>query len=230
MKKQSFSKKIFLSITGADNVDWQSKLAEINKLKIDKAAVFLGRFDKKERDHFHRFLLRSSVKEIPLVHLRDDVEKEEIEFFINKFKTKHFNIHEKDFRDLDKWKGFWDKLYLEMNYDSKISKDVKMRKIAGFCIDLAHLKVAFARGAKEAYYIHLRKDKIKFSCNHLGGYSPEKMKDLHVISSLKDFDYLTTLPKYVFGEIIALEVDNSIKEQLVFKKYVSRILDNYFSC
>ncbi len=229
MKKQGFSKKIFLSIAGEKNIDWQLKLKEINRLKIGEVAVFLERFDKKERDNFYRFLLRSSIKKVPFVHLRDDVSKVEIEFFINKFKTDHFNIHEEHFKYLDKWKGFWDKLYLEMNYDSKIAKEVKVRRIGGFCIDLAHFKSAIARGAKESYYIHSRKNKIKFACNHLGGYSPKKMHDLHIITDLKDFDYLTTLPKYVFGEIIVMEVDNSIAEQIIFKKRISEVLDNYFS-
>lgn len=229
MNNGRFSEKILLSITGEKNIDWQSKLNEINRLKIDKAAVFLERFDVKERDNFYRFLLRSSIKNIPFIHLRDDVTKEEIKFFIDKFKTDYFNIHEEHFQCLDKWKGFWNKIYLEMNYDSKISKDVKVRKIGGFCIDLAHLKSAIARGAKEAYYVYLRKNKIKFTCNHLGGYSAEKMRDLHVVTDLKSFDYLTTLPKYVFGKIIAMEVDNSIKEQIIFKKYVSKLLDNYFN-
>lgn len=229
MKKQSFSEKIFLSITGEKNIDWQAKLKEINRLKIDEVAVFLERFDKKERDNFYRFLLRSSIKKVPFVHLRDDVNKEEIEFFINKFKTDYFNIHEEHFKCLNKWRGFWNKLYLEMNYDSEIAKEVKVRRIGGFCIDLAHFKSAIARGAKESYYIHSRKDRIKFDCNHLGGYSPERMHDLHIITDLKDFDYLTTLPKYVFGKIIALEVDNNIKEQIIFKKHISKILDDYFS-
>ena len=228
MEKQSFSEKIILSITGENNIDWQAKLDEINRLKITEVAVFLERFDRKERDHFYRFLLRSSVKKIPFVHLREDVSKEEIQFFINKFRTKYFNIHEDHFKSLDRWKGFWDKLYLEMNYDSKIAKEVKVRRIGGFCVDLAHFKAAIARGAKEAYYIHLRKDKIKFACNHLGGYCPERMKDVHKATGTKDFDYLTTLPKYIFGKVIALEVDNGIREQIAFKKHISRILDNYF--
>lgn len=229
MEKQSLSEKIFLSITGEKNIDWQAKLKEVNQLKIGEVAVFLERFDKKERDNFYRFLLRSSIKKVPLVHLRGDVSKKEIEFFVHKFKTDYFNIHEEHFKSLDKWKGFWDKLYLEMNYDSEIAKEVKVRRIGGFCIDLAHFKSAIARGAKESYYIHSRKNKIKFTCNHLGGYSPEKMHDLHIITTLKDFDYLTTLPKYVFGKIIALEVDNSIGEQIIFKKHISKVLDNYFS-
>ena len=229
MKTAGFSKKIFLSITGESNIDWQSKLDEINHRKINEVAVFLERFDKKERDNFYRFLLKSSVKKVPFVHLRDDIAKEEIQFFIDKFKTDYFNIHEEHFECLDKWKGFWNKLYLEMNYDSQIAKKVKVRKIGGFCVDLAHFKSAIARGTKETHYVHLRKHKIQFGCNHLGGYSPEKMRDLHTVTGFKDFDYLNTLPKYIFGKIIALEVDNSIKEQILFKKYVSKLLDDYFS-
>ena len=229
MKKESFSKRIFLSITGKDNIDWQLKLKEINQLKIDKAAVFLSRFEKKERDNFYRFLLKSSIKNIPLVHLREDVSREEIQFFVERFKTDHFNIHEEHFNLLDQWQGFWDKLYLEMDYDSEISKDVKVRKIAGFCVDLPHFKAAIARGTAEAAYAFFRKNRIRFACNHLGGYSEKKRGDMHTIKSLRNFDYLTTLPKYVFGKIIALEAENSIKEQIVFKNHISKILDDYFS-
>ncbi|MFH1462290.1 MAG: hypothetical protein ABIG08_01130 [bacterium] len=228
MKQQDFSKRIYLGITGEKNIDWQKKLKEINELKIKEAAVFLSRFDKNERDNFYRFLLKSSIKKVPLVHLRDDIEKKEMKFFIEKYKTRHFNIHEDHFKILDKWLGFWKKLYLEMDYDSQIAKNVKVRKIGGFCIDLSHFKTAVARGEEEAYYVFLRRNKIKFTCNHLNGYDPGKREEKHTITSLKDFDYLTTLPKYVFGEIIALEVENSIKEQIKLKEYLSGLLNDYF--
>ena len=228
MNKQNFSKRIFLSITGGKNIDWQAKLEEINQLKIKTACVFLERFNKKQRDNFYRLLLKSSIKKVPLVHLRDDVSKKEIKFFIDKYKTDYFNIHEEHFKVLNKWKGYWDKLYLEMNCDSDIAKDVKVRRIGGFCIDLSHFKAAIARGTKEAYYVFIRRHKIKFTCSHLNGYSPSKRRDMHTITSLKDFNYLTTLPKYVFGKIIALEVENSIKEQIKFKEYLTKFLDDYF--
>ncbi|MFH1671724.1 MAG: hypothetical protein ABH889_03070 [Candidatus Portnoybacteria bacterium] len=224
-----FEKRILLSITGEGSLDWSLKLKEINKLKIKKVAVFLERFNKKERDSLYHFLLKSSITEIPFVHLRDDITKEEIKFFVDNFKTRYFNIHEDHFKILDKWKGYWKKLYLEMNYDSKIVKDVKVRRIAGFCVDLSHFKASIVKGADEAYYIYSRKDRISFNCNHLNGYNPRKMEDKHIIDSLKDFDYLTTLPKYVFGELIALEVDNSIKDQIRFKKYLVKFLGDYFS-
>lgn len=228
MARIDFSKRIFLSITGGNNVDWQEKLKEINELKIDTVAVFLERFEKQERDNLRRFLLKSAIKKVPLVHLRHDVKKEEIKFFIDNFGTEHFNIHEENFGLLDSWKGYWDKLYLEMNYDSEIAKNVKVRQIGGFCVDLAHFKAAISRGSEEAYYIFLRKNKVKFSCNHISGYSERKRSDIHVVKSLKDFDYIASLPKYVFGEIMAMEVDNNIGDQIRFKKYLADIFNKNF--
>ncbi|MFH1582549.1 MAG: hypothetical protein ABIA08_02230 [bacterium] len=228
MRNFNFRNKILLSITGEGSLDWANKLEEINELKIKKVAVFLERFDKKERDNFYRLLGKSCIKEIPFVHLRHDVGKKEMDFFVKKYKTKYFNIHEDHFKILDKWKGYWDKIYLEMNYDSKIDKDVKVRRIGGFCIDLSHFKASIARGTEEAYYTYLRKNKIKFTCNHLNGYNSIERKDKHIITSLKDFDYLTSLPKYVFGELISIEIDNSIKEQISFKEYLIKLLNDYF--
>lgn len=227
MGKNDFSGKIYPSITGFINADWQGQLKEINELKLTEVAVFLSAFDKKERDHLYKFLLKSSIKRVPLVHLRDDTDASDIKFFIKNFKTEHFNIHEQFFGILNQWKGYWKKIYLELNYNDEIPKSVDVEKIGGFCIDLSHLKTAIARGTKEAFYISKNKDKIRFSCNHLNGYDEKTKEDKHTITDLRDFDYLKTLPKYVFGEIIALEVYNSIKEQLEFKKYISKILNKY---
>ncbi len=219
--------QIYPSITGYGDIDWQSKLEEINKLKLKEVAVFLGHFNKKERDHLYKSLIKSSIEKIPLVHLRNDTDKKDMEFFIKNYGTKYFNIHEKGFDILDQWNPYWDRLYLEMNYDNQVDENVKVENIGGFCIDLSHFKASIDRDTKEAKYIFSRKDKIKFSCNHLNGYDPISRKDKHTITDLKDFDYLTTLPKLVFSEVIALEVFNSIREQLEFKKYLEKILDDY---
>jgi len=219
--------KILLSITGKESFDWDSKLKEINARNIDEVAVFLECFDQKERDNFYRLLLKSTIKTVPFVHLRDDVQKEEIKFFIDRFKTRYFNIHEDGFKKLDQWQGYWDKLYLEMDYNDEIAKDVKVRQIGGFCVDLAHLKAAISRGTEEASYVFLRKNKAEIACNHLNGYDPLKMEDIHLVKDLSAFDYLTTLPKYAFGKIIALEVDNSIQDQIKFKEYLGRLLKKY---
>lgn len=227
MSSDKFSSKIYLSITGTENIDWQSKLEEINQLKITEAAVFLESFDKKQRPHLYKFLLKSSIKKVPFVHLRHDTNKKDIEFFIKNYQTQYFNIHEEHFDILDRWQGYWDKLYLEMDYNSQIDKDVKVRQIGGFCIDLSHFKTNISRGTEEANYIFQRKNKIKFACNHLNGYDPIKKCDIHTVTNLKDFDYLTTLPKFIFGQVIAIEVYNPIKEQIKFKEYLLKLLGDY---
>ena len=227
MNKNNF--KIYVSITGDKTIDWQSKLEEINQLGIKEAAVFVEWFEKKERPHLYKFLLKSSIKKVPLVHLRHDTDKSDMEFFVKNYGTQHFNIHEDHFDILDQWAGYEDKLYLEMNYNDDIPKNTKVRQIGGFCIDLSHFKSSVARGSEEAAYAFFRKDKIKFSCNHLNGYDPVVKRDKHTITDLSDFDYLTTLPKFIFGNIIAIEASNSIKEQLKFKKYLEKLLGDYLA-
>lgn len=165
------------------------------------------------------------------MHIRRDMEKSELEFLKNTYKTKYFTIHERNFVDDDikKWKGFYKNIYLELNFDNLVSKKVKVEKIGGFCIDLAHFKVGLEKLSKDFKYVYDKKDKKLFACNHLNGWNPEKNVDMHTIYNLKDFDYLKTLPKFVFGNIIAFETFNLVKEQLEFKKYLSGLLNKKFS-
>jgi hypothetical protein len=115
-----------------------------------------------------------------------------------------------------------------MNFDNFVSKTVNVEKIGGFCVDLAHFKVGLEKLSKDFKYVFDRKDKKLFACNHLNGWNQEKNIDMHTIYDLKDFDYLKTLPKFVFGKYIALETFNPIKQQLEFKKYLTELLKNKF--
>jgi hypothetical protein len=119
-------------------------------------------------------------------------------------------------------------LILELHSDNHIPKTKQLEKIGGFCIDFSHFKASEERWTKEFDYV-LKKRKLKkhFIGNHLNGYDPVKKVDMHTVKSLKDFDYLKTLPKFIFGKYIALETFNSIKEQLKFKEYLCNFLKNY---
>ena len=79
-------------------------------------------------------------------------------------------------------------------------------------------------GLKNLSLLPIKKNKNLFKCNHLNGYSYAKNIDLHTIFSLKEFDYLKTLPTFVFGDVIAIETFNSLKEQITFKKYIINLL------
>lgn len=228
MPEINFEKRIFFGITGEKEKDWQDKLKDLDKFKIKEAALFLERFDQIQRKKIYRALLDSSLKRISFCHIRNDMEIEELVFLETKFKTGYFNIHEKGFGFLNKWPGFERKLYLEMNTDNYISQKVVVEKIGGFCVDLSHFKVAQTKWSKEFDYTYCKKKKISFLCNHLNGYDAVKNSDLHTIKSLKDFDYLKTLPKFLFGKIIALEVENGILQQIKFKNYLAGLLNKFF--
>lgn len=225
---KNLKKRVLVSVTGNKEKDWKSKLDEIEKYRIRKIALFLECFTKKQRQKIYKALLASRIKKIPLVHIRNDMSKQELELLLKNFKVKCFTIHESSFRYLKKWNSFYKKLFLELNTDNLVPKNVNVSKIGGFCIDLSHFKVTEKKLTKDFKYIIKRKKIARyFTCNHLNGYSYKKNKDLHTVKSLKDFSYLKTLPKFLFGKHIALEVDNSISEQLKFKKHVMKLLKGF---
>jgi len=229
MKHLDFNQRILVGITSKDDFHWPKQMAEVAKFKITEVSLFLEKLPYSQRKKVYQSLLKSKIKSIPLVHLRHDMSKEEIEFLVKNYQVKFLTIHEINFNYLKQWQGYYSSLFLEMNADDRLSPKVEVEKIGGFCVDLSHFKKAEVKFSREFAYILKRKDSsLFFRCNHLNGYSPVENADLHTIISLKDFDYLTTLPKFLFSNVIALEVENSIADQLKFKKYLAEMLNNYF--
>lgn len=229
MKTKNFSYRILVGITGNQNSSWRNKLKEIKHYGITEATLFLECIDENQRKKIYLDLLESPLKTIPLVHIRNDMARKELKFLKDNFHTEYFTIHEDSFDILEKWRGYYQNLFLEMNTDNSVSPFVDVKKIGGFCIDLAHYQVAKTKNSQEYHYVFQKNKTLNyFGCNHLNGYSYKKNTDLHTIRSLKDFDYLKTLPLFIFGKIIALECNNSISEQLKFKNYVGKILNQLF--
>jgi len=218
-------KKLLVGLTGFRESHWKSKLREINELGLKEISLFLEQFRRRQREKIYDGLRESCVKKIPLVHVRHDMTKDELELLSREFGSKYFTIHEEGFRTMERWRGFYRELYLEMNFDDFISKFVEVGKIGGFCIDLSHFKAEEERWTDEfEYIIDRRRVSRYFACNHLNGYNPGKKRDMHKINNLKNFDYLTSLPKFVFGKVIGIETYNSIKEQMEFKDYLKDLV------
>lgn len=226
MTKKDFSKNIFPSITGRTEEDWKAKMDEINSLGLNTIALFLEMYKKSQREKIYTALEESCVKEIPLVHIRNDMTKDEIKYLCEKYNNPCLTVHEDSFDELPKWSSYHQHLYLELNYNNSMPRNVDIDKIGGFCIDLSHFKSAEEKWSKEFEYVIKNKDrKFLFKCNHINGYSYQKNRDVHTISSLDEFEYLKTLPKFIFGDIIALEVFNSIKDQIIYKEHIVNLLN-----
>jgi len=154
-----------------------------------------------------------------------EVEKYDIKE-IGLFSSRYFTIHEFHFNKkiISHWRGFYHNLFLEMTTDNHVAPKVHVEKIGGFCIDLAHYKKQVTLQDEEYKYIIEHINKSKCACSHLSGYSNKKVTDLHTIHNAREFNYIKTLPHNVFGEVIAFEVFNPIKDQLRFYPKVKKIL------
>jgi hypothetical protein len=130
-------KKVYVSLTGYDYSAFERKFKELKKFKITECCVFLSALPHKHHKYVFEQLLKSDIKYIPLVHICDETTKAEIEFFIKNFKTKYFNIHNRNFKDVDKFVPYLDKILLETHPEVEFN-EVLLSKIGGFCIDVAH--------------------------------------------------------------------------------------------
>ncbi len=224
---KNLKKRILLSITGNKEIQWRNKLKEIKKLKLTEVALFLEYYELKQRKLIYPELLKSNIKKIPLVHIRNDMDRNELLFLQKNFSSKYFTCHENGFKFLNKWRGFEKNIYLEMNYDNEINQDVDVRQIGGFCVDLSHFMCALAKKSKEYDYTKkFKNNKNKFACNHLNGYSFLRNRDVHYIKNKKSLNYLNALPDFIFSDVIAIETYNSIKKQLEYKKHIIKLLGN----
>ena len=218
--------KIIVSITGKNAKECIAKIDEADNLRLPELALFLERLEVGDREQVYARLERSGIKGIPLVHLRSDMDGSELRMLAAKYRVKYFTIHEDHFNIIENWRGFQKKLFLEMSTDDYVAPNVKVETIGGFCVDLAHYKKQSILVNKDYRYIYERRDKPRlFACNHLSGYSHKLKSDLHLVVSEADFDYLAELPSFVFGNLLAMEIDNPLRDQIRYRDYALAIFE-----
>lgn len=213
--------RIYPSITGNNKKELAEKIKQAADLEIEEIPLFVQRLTKEERELVYDLLEGSTIKKIPLVHIKNKMDVEELKYLKKNFSTDYFTIHESGFDYLDKWTGFEKDLFLEMSTDNIVNDNVKVENIGGFCVDLSHYRKQKDRKTIDYEYVYNRRKETQlFKCNHVSGYSPQQMTDLHFVDTASSFDYLKELPDFVFGEVVAIEVFNSIPRQLEFKEYI----------
>ncbi len=219
-------RKILPCITTTSGSKWKEK---IKTTQLKEVAIFITCL--KNRKEFYNLLKKNNyIKKIPFVHLRGDMEIKELDFFVNQYKTKIFNLHSKTehpiLYDYSKYK---DIIYIE---NHSVLKEKELKKYAGICLDVSHLendrKLHPDRFKKNQVIIK----KYKIGCNHISAIKKEKRIDrtkkpridYHFLENLSELDYLKNYPLNYFSNMIALELENSLEEQLRIKKYIQKIL------
>ncbi len=228
---------ILPSITTTEGTgnSWQEKIQEIKRLKIKKIAFFPTVLNQNQRKQIYKEFNKIKGLEIPFMHLRGDFDKKEIDFVSRRYATKFFNVHsEKEYPipDLMKLKKF---ICLENTW-SKIDDEID--NYSGICLDLAHLESQ--RVEKSPLYKYFRNliKKHNIKCAHISiirknqpkedyvnGVGKFKNYHYHYYKKLSDFDYLKRY-KNIMPKMVALELENTIEEQLIAKKYIEKIIND----
>lgn len=225
------SKRIYPTISSTDGTQIQ-KLKAAEKLGLEEVCFFTTCLDFDQRKEFYRFLQNSTIKRIPLVHLRNDMELWELDLFVKNFQTEAFNHHSiSEYQILNDWSKYRKIIYLENTFFTY--KEEEICQFGGICIDFAHLEDS-RRQRPQVYKeeIGIIK-KYPCGCAHISAikervykdrYSKRTTFDHHTFRDLSEFDYLKNYPAEFFPSVIALELENTLEEQLKAKEYLERIL------
>lgn len=234
------TKKILLGLTTTFRSDWKDKIQEIRELNLKEIALFPTVLKIDERKELYRMISEAGIETIPYVHLREDFSQEEVEFLMDTFKTKIFSCHSdvKSFSLMDSLAKYASLIYVENPQKIKSEEffnagSFSRQQVIGICLDNAHLE-----NLKNHDRVNFRRvqEMLKIfpiGVNHISGFKFNKplgfinlTHPTHYIDDLKDFDYLRGMPAEYFSKCIALEVENSLAEQIEMEKYLKLILKN----
>jgi len=232
--------QIYLGLTTTRGSNWREKIEEIKSLGLKEIALFPTALEPGERHELYQELAKTTIEYIPFVHLRHDSTQEEIDYFKDKYKTRLFNIH----ANLDSLENFTQSLDKELIYienTDRLKKEffTALADFAGLCLDIAHFEDYGILQHDNSYkdfdrvisnnkigYCHASTVRDKPYFRHYEYFSShDDHYSAHLMEKVEDFDYLK---KYrdILPEIIALEIENPLKEQLKAKEYVEKIISN----
>ncbi len=229
LKKRQF----FPAITSTKGANWRKMLKEIDKLGLKEIALFPTCLAKEERKEVYALLEKTNLKSIPLIHLRGDMELEELDYFVKNYKTKLFNVHTPRrnplLHDFLKYKK---QIYIENGQPFFTEKELD--SFAGICLDFSHLEND-RRLNKEVFERTIEMFK-KYSIGwaHISAVTATPHMDLdgyftyheHRLEDFSELDYLKNYPLNYFPKLIAMELTNPLKEQLEAINYIRKILNS----
>jgi len=230
-------RNIYVSLTTVK--DWRPKISEIDDLGLTELALFPTAIELPERQELYSAIEKTGLKKIPCVHLRDDMERWEIDWLIEKYGAEKFNLHpSKEARAFLATNSDLKHLTYIENLDWLSSVFFELvEEAAGVCLDVSHYEdfgVMQNSQGYEGFAEYLRNHTIGW--NHVSAINDELAKNisavnqgeiveynLHTIQRLSQMDYLRGHLE-VMSDTVAIELNNSLAEQLKVKKYLESFI------
>ena len=218
--------KILPAVTTITPKAWKDKIKEVKELKLKEVYLFPTCLKQKERKELYETIEKTSIERIPFVHLRSDMELWELDYLTENYKTKVFNTHsQKEYplaNNLDKYKDF---IYIENTYAPLDEEEIK--EFAGICLDFSHLENDRVFHPEKYRHNVSLIEKCSAGCNHISAVKPSKEAsvleyDNHYLKDLSELDYLKKYPLKYFSQYIAIELENTIEQQLEAIAYIKK--------
>lgn len=208
---------------------WRGKLAEVKKFKLKEVCLFLTCLDSGQRKEFYPLFKEVGVKTVPFVHIRSDMELWELDYLAKTYKAKIFSTHTKrEYPPLYDYGNYKKNIYIENVYEPFDGEEVA--GLGGVCLDLSHLESdRLLRPDPYQKIIEFLK-KYPPGCSHISAVKKEPFLEdgyqrygTHNLTDLSELDYLKRYPLEFFGEVAAIELENTIEEQLKAKEYIGTL-------
>ncbi len=231
--------KILLGLTTTPGSDWREKIKEIDEIGIKEVALFPTFLKLEERKELYARLEDTGLKSLPHVHLRDDMEKWEVDLFWNKYSTRLFNIHSRPSDEifLKKIPEYKKNIFVENGATLGESFFRLAGECGGFCFDVSHYH-DFAEVQDNDNYKKLLKafEKNKVGCCHISSVANRsgvfvdlitgralKGYSFHYLKNLEEIEYIENYIEYL-PEVVSIELENSFKEQIKIRSQLKKII------
>jgi hypothetical protein len=221
--------RILPSITthGRTTSTWRDKLREVEQRKLSAFALFLTGVKKDERHELYRELQRLHTKHhfaIPFVHAVSEMHDDEFRLLIDSFGTETFNLHPRRQFPLkyELSSRTRERITIENAFIDRSLEPSDLEGFNGLCIDVSHAEDLKRACPAEFAKLSQLVQSFPVRANHVSLVGDVAMLDsqgnmtfhTHVIADGGDLSYLEQYPLDFFGSLIAIEIEDSIEDQL----------------
>ncbi len=233
------SHRILPSITthGRTASTWRDKLLEVEQRELSSVALFLTGVGRDERYELFRELQRLHTKHrftIPFVHAVSEMHDDEFRLLIDSFDTETFNLHPRRQFPLkhELSSSTRQRITIENAFIDRSLEPSDLEGFNGLCIDISHAEdLKRACPAEFAKFLQLVQS-FPVRANHVSLVGDVSMLDsegnmsfhTHMLADGRDLSYLERYSLDFFGSLIAIELEDSIADQLRLIPKITEIL------
>lgn len=218
---------------------WRSKVSEIATLGLTEVALFVTGLSPEEREDCYRALVTAQKDQqfaIPFVHAVASMREDEFWFLKDTFGTEAFNLHPSWDFPLEHYLSnqLRQHIYIENCSSRRPLDDDDLENFAGLCLDLSHLAESytvntetFSATVSLASSFHVGANHISaVQIRHEAGGHLTPIISSHIASTTDDFLYLAALPSNCCSNLCAIELENSLEEQLQYLPTIAAYLQS----